>query len=302
VLICITLNIYRGRESGKVKTTNKLIGITAVLIVILFMGMAVQPSAVEGQYIKAMPNASVNEKIIRDVKVHRNAFITEREIINRNGFVQIDKIYDNITAHMSIHYTYYASPFGNHEDFAVKGTTYSYGMVILSTFASDVNNIVTIVSLQSNTFKGVNPSNMQVQPVHTDNINPGQVLCWTDETGSNGAWILSFNEMNTQRLIEYITIGSMTFGAIVKVAAPALAVALDVSITFLTKVFAVVFAAMVVTAGAIALVDALGGYQGIYFGIGEHHVNLWFTSFNVPYPLLNSNPASGFTSVGTGSI
>ncbi|MHB1440026.1 MAG: hypothetical protein ACYCSO_02875 [Cuniculiplasma sp.] len=284
------------------KITNKSIGITAILIVILFLGTAVQPSAVEIQNIKAMPNTSVNEKIVRDVKVHKNAFIIERQIIIRNGFVQIGKISVNITAHMSVHYTYYESPFGNREDFAVKGTTYFYGMVILSTFASYVNNIVTIVSLQSNTFRGVNPSNMQTKPVHTDNINPEQILCWTDETGSNGAWILSFNEMNTKRLIEYITIGSMTFGAIVKAAGPALAAALDVSITFLTHVFAVVFTAMVITAAVIALVDALGGYQGIYFGIGEDHVNLWFSSFNVPYPLFNSNPASGFTSVGTGSI
>ena len=90
---------------------------------------------------------------------------------------------------------------------------------------------------------------------------------------------------------------------VIGAAAPELAIAIGASVGSLITVFTVVFAAMALVATASQIMNALGHFQGIYFGVGYDWVSLWFTGFWMPIPILNANPVqSGFAPIGTSSI
>ena len=77
---------------------------------------------------------------------------------------------------------------------------------------------------------------------------------------------------------------------VIGAAAPELAIAIGASVDSLITVFTVVFAAMALVGTAFQIMNALGHFQGIYFGVGYHWVSLWFTGFWIPIPILNANP------------
>ncbi|MGP6207980.1 hypothetical protein ACNF42_08145 [Cuniculiplasma sp. SKW3] len=133
------------------------------------------------------------------------------------------------------------------------------------------------------------------QNIGPKNISVDKILCWTDEIGPNNSFILSFNQENTERLITYMTLLALSgVGFLVSRAAPVIAGFLGISADALLTAFSAVIAIIAITAIFLQLIDAMGGFQGIYFGVGYSNTNLWFTTVTVPYPLLNTNPAPGF--------
>ncbi len=61
VLICVTLNIYRERNFRKVKITNKIMGVIAVFIVIMFLGTSMQTSIAKGYQNNATPDMGLGQ-------------------------------------------------------------------------------------------------------------------------------------------------------------------------------------------------------------------------------------------------
>ena len=276
---------------------------TTIVIVILFLGTGIQPATIHSnQLLNTAASNELNVKL--EPKINLSSVALEKNMIKENRFVEIKKITENIEPYISIHLIYYASETNANSNLAIKETVYYDGLIFSSAFISNINNNLEILNLKSSVASTSMSNSMKT---HTENINPGQILCWTDEIGPNGGFILSFNNMNTQRLVEYIAlpgsggIGAVLTGLVAK-AAPIIATALGVTADALESAFSVVLVAMVVTAAILELTNALGGYQGIYFGMGVSVVNLWLTTIDVPYPLLNSNPAHGFIPISTQSV
>ena len=276
--------------------------VTAIVIVILFFGTGMQPATIHNS---AQTNNPANNEIhaMLEQKINTSNVALEKNMIIANRFVEVKKTSDAIDPYISIHYTYYASGTKSSPNLAIKETVYYYGLILSSAFISDSNNNLKIVYMKSYAASAYSPKAMNT---HKDTINPGTILCWTDEINpsDHDAFILSFNEMNTNRLIEYMAIpGALSFPSLVAQAAPILATALGISADAITSVFGAVFAAVVVTAVILKTIDAMGGYHGIYFGAGYDWVSLWFTGFWMPIPILNANPVqSGFAPIGTSSI
>ena len=277
--------------------------VTAIVIVILFFGTGMQPATIHNS---AQTNNPANNEIhaMLEQKINTSNVALEKNMIIANRFVEVKKTSDAIDPYISVHYTYYASGTKSSPNLAIKETVYYYGLILSSAFISDSNNNLKIVYMKSYAASAYSPKAMNI---HKDTINPGTILCWTDEINpsDHDAFILSFDEMNTNRLLWYMAIPGALGGltAVVAKAAPLLATALGISADAITSVFATVFAAMIVTVVILKTIDAMGGYHGIYFGVGYHWVSLWFTGFWIPIPILNANPVqSGFAPIGTSSI
>ena len=303
---CYTMSRYiyigGGGNSGSMKLKRVLMEVTAIVIVILFFGTGMQPATIHNSAQTNNPASNEIHSMIAQ-KINISKVAMEKNMIITNRFVEIKNVSENIDPYISIHYTYYASGTRSNPNLAIRETTYYYGLILSSAFISDSNNNLKIINLKSYVAPAFSSNPMNI---HKDTVNPGNILCWTDEIdpSDNNAFILSFNEMNTNRLLWYMAIpGALSFSTLVAQAAPLLAAALGISADAITSVFGAVFAVMVVTVVVLKTLDAMGGYHGIYFGVGYHWVSLWFTGFWMPIPILNANPVqSGFAAIGTSSI
>ncbi len=291
-----------GGNSGSMKLKRVLMEVTAIVIVILFFGTGMQPATIHNSAQTNNPASNEIHSMIAQ-KINISKVALEKNMIIANRFVEIKKVSENIDPYISIHYTYYVSGTRSNPNIAIRETTYYYGLILSSAFISDSNNNLKIINLKSSVSPAFSQNTMNI---HKDTVNPGTILCWTDEIDplDYHAFILSFNEVNTKRLIEYLGIpGIAGLGALVARAAPLLASVLGISADAITSVFGPVFLAMVLTAAGLKLLDAMGGYHGIYFGVGFDWISLWFTGFWMPIPILNANPVqSGFAAIGTTSI
>lgn len=282
---------------------NASMEIVPIIIVILSLFTGIQPTAINSNH--SIANVASNDLNLKlEPKIDLANVTLERNMIRDKRFVEIKKINEKIDSYISINLIYYTSEVNAKSNLAIKETVYLDGLAFSSAFISNVNNSLEILNLKTNVESTSITNGIKI---HTENVNPGQILCWTDEVGANGGFVLSFNNMNTQRLVEYIglpTSGGVTavLTGLVDKAAPTIAIALGVTAESLELAFSVVLVVMAVTAAILELTNALGGYHGIYFGVGFSVVNLWFTTIYVPYPLLNSNPASGFVPVSTQSV
>ena len=252
----------------------------------------------------AQTNNSANNEIhaMLKQKINTSNVALEKNMLIANRFVEVKKTSQAIDPYISVHYTYYASGTKSSPNLAIKETVYYYGLILSSAFISDSNNNLKIINLKSSVASAFSSNAMNI---HKDTVNPSQTLCWTDEIdpSDHDAFILSFDEMNTNRLLWYIAIPGGSLGSLIAKAAPYLATALGISADAITSVFGVVFAAIVVTVVILKTIDAMGGFQGIYFGVGYNWVSLWFTGFWMPIPILNANPVqSGFAAIKTQCI
>ncbi|MGP6294121.1 hypothetical protein [Caldiplasma sukawensis] len=276
-----------------------LLEITAIMIVVILLGTGIQPATVHNSHV-----AGDSEVTLPGVKhlsnINNSNLMIERSIIRENKMVDAKQITENIDPYVSIHLTYYISKTNPKSDLGIKESVYYKGKIFSSSFVSITNKKIEVLKLTSNfniTRAKISDTGGVGGRIHKENINFGKILCWTDEIGPNNAFILSFNQENTERLITYIAlpgIGGSGFGFLVSKAAPVIADFLAVSADTLVTAFSAVIAIAAFTASVLQLIDAMGGYQGIYFGVGYVTINLWFITVNVPYPVLNSNPAPGF--------
>ncbi|MGP6220180.1 hypothetical protein [Caldiplasma sukawensis] len=278
-----------------------LLEITAIMIVVILLGTGIQPATVQNSHV-----ASDSEITLPGVKhlsnINNSNLMIERSIIRENKMVDAKQITENIDPYISIHLTYYILKTKPKCDLGIKESVYYKGAIFSSSFVSITNKKIEVLKLTSSfniTRAKISDTGGVGGRIHKENINFGKILCWTDEIGPNNAFILSFNQENTERLITYIGLpgtGGVAYvlTSLVRKASPLIAGLLGISADALETAFFYAFVALSITAAVLQFIDAMGGYQGIYFGVGYVTINLWFITVNVPYPLLNSNPAPGF--------